>query len=131
MRIGQLAAATGTKIETIRYYESVGLLANPDRSNANYRVYDEKHLRCLTFIRHCRYLEMSLDEIGLLLPFLDEPQRECGEVNKLLDAHLAHVKQRINELRQLERQLKDLRAECSEGRDAGHCGILAELASLH
>jgi|GWRWMinimDraft_5_1066013.scaffolds.fasta_scaffold21994_1 Cd(II)/Pb(II)-responsive transcriptional regulator len=128
MKIGQLAAATRTKIETIRYYERAGLLANPDRSDANCRMYNTRHMQRLTFIRHCRYLEMMLDEIRLLLPFLDAPQRECQEVNTLLDVHLGHVKQRINELRQLERQLKDLRAQCSEGRDADHCGILAEFA---
>lgn len=128
MRIGQLAAETGTNVETIRYYERSGLLASPGRTGANYRAYDATHVTRLSFIRHCRYLDMSLDEIRTLLPFLDAPQRDCAEVNDLLDAHIEHVTQRIDELHQLERQLKSLRVQCAEGRDAGHCGILAELA---
>lgn len=128
MRIGELASSTHTNIETIRYYERAGLLPSPDRTGANYRMYDAIHVKRLTFIRHCRHLDMTLDEIRVLLPFLDAPQRECDQVNEVLDAHIGHVTQRIDELRQLERQLRSLRAQCTEGGDAAHCGILAELS---
>jgi Cd(II)/Pb(II)-responsive transcriptional regulator len=128
MRIGQLAAATETNVETIRYYERAGLLLSPDRTVANYRMYGERHVRRLSFIRHCRHLDMSLDEIRVLLPFLDAPHRACEEVNTILDMHIGHVSQRIHELRQLEVQLKSLRAQCTEGGDAARCGILAGLA---
>lgn len=127
MRIGQLAKATQTNIETIRYYERAGLLASPDRTAANYRMYGERHIRRLSFIRHCRHLDMSLDEIRVLLPFLDSPQRACAEVNTLLDTHIGHVSQRIHQLRELEDQLKALRAQCMDGGDAAQCGILAGL----
>jgi Cd(II)/Pb(II)-responsive transcriptional regulator len=128
MKIGQLAAATQTNVETIRYYERAGLLLSPGRTGANYRMYDERQVRRLSFIRHCRHLDMSLEEIRVLLPFLDAPQRACEEVNTILDTHIGHVSQRIHELRQLEDQLKTLRAQCSEGSDAARCGILAGLA---
>lgn len=82
----------------------------------------------LSFIRHCRGLDMSLDEIRVLLRFLDTPQDNCAEVNALLDGHIGHVARRIAELRQLERQLRELRRRCGQARDAAHCGILAGLS---
>ena len=69
MKIGELAAATGTPIETIRYYEREGLLPAPDRTVGNFRIYDETHLSRLEFVRHCRALDMNLDEIRVLLEF--------------------------------------------------------------
>ena len=67
MKIGELAEATGTQIETIRYYEREGLLPEPGRSTGNYRIYDRVHADRLSFIRHCRALDMNLDEIRVLL----------------------------------------------------------------
>lgn len=81
----------------------------------------------LSFIRNCRSLDMTLDEIRVLLRFKDSPAENCGAVNELLDQHVGHVSSRIRELRQLERQLRDLRDLCQEARDAEHCGILNEL----
>src|SRR5471030_104527 len=101
MKIGELAAATGTPIETIRFYERDGLLPQPERSEGNFRLYDETHLSRLTFVRHCRALDMNLDEIRVLLKFRDGAEGDCGEVNALLDAHIGHVQERIRELRSL------------------------------
>lgn len=129
MKIGQLASATGTPVETIRYYERAGLLPAPARTDANYRVYGPPHVERLVFIRHCRALDMSLDEVRVLLRLRDTPQADCGDVNALLDAHVAHVGARIRALRQLERQLRALRAQCGEVRDAAACGILGALAA--
>ncbi|MDD5300070.1 MAG: Cd(II)/Pb(II)-responsive transcriptional regulator [Gallionella sp.] len=128
MRIGELAKATGTPIETIRYYEREGLLAAPPRTEGNFRIYDDTHAERLSFIRHCRTLDMALDEIRLLLRFKDAPTENCGDVNTLLDAHIGHVAARIHELRVLEKTLKSLRERCHEARDAAHCGILNELS---
>lgn len=97
------------------------------RSEANYRIYGPEHVERLAFVRHCRSLDMTLDEIRVLLRFKDAPQAECGEVNALLDEHVGHVATRIRELRQLEKQLKALRELCSGVREAAHCGILKEL----
>lgn len=128
MKIGELARVTGTPVETIRYYEREGLLAAPPRTEGNFRIYDESHLERLSFIRHCRSLDMALDEVRILLRFKDAPAENCGDVNTLLDAHIGHVTARISELRALERQLKSLRERCNEAGDAAHCGILNELS---
>jgi Cd(II)/Pb(II)-responsive transcriptional regulator len=129
MKIGQLAQATDTPVETIRYYERAGLLPAAPRTEGNYRDYDASHVQRLSFIRHCRALDMALDEIRTLLQFQEAPGGgDCAGVNALLDAHIGHVAQRIRELRALERQLKDLRAQCQQVDGGGDCGILKVLA---
>ena len=128
MKIGELAAAVQTQVETIRYYEREGLLPHAPRSEGNYRIYGPDHLERLTFVRHCRSLDMTLDEIRVLLRFKDDPQAECGEVNAMLDEHMGHVRTRIRGLRQLEKQLQALRERCDDVREAASCGILNHLA---
>jgi len=128
MKIGELARATGTQVETIRFYEREGLLPAPARSGGNYRVYGSAHAERLSFIRHCRTLDIALDEIRVLLRFKDAPAENCREVNEVLDEHIGHVAGRIRDLRQLESQLRSLRRLCWQAQDAGHCGILAGLA---
>lgn len=129
MTIGALAAKTGCQTETIRYYEHQGLLPAPARSSANYRLYGEAHAERLHFIRHCRSLDMTLDEIRTLLKLRDQPEENCEEVNTLLDHHIGHVAQRIAELQGLEQQLRALREQCQHARAAKDCGILQSLAS--
>jgi Cd(II)/Pb(II)-responsive transcriptional regulator len=128
MKIGDLARAADTPVETVRYYEREGLLPPPARTASNYRAYEQQHLERLLFIRQARALDMSLDEVRVLLRFKDSPQEDCGNVNQVLDEHIGHVSRRIQELRALERQLKALRAQCAEAREAGACGILGGLA---
>lgn len=128
VKIGELSAASSTPVETIRYYEREGLLPRPARSAGNFRLYAPAHLQRLQFIRHCRGLDMSLDEVRTLLRLKDEPGADCRDVNALLDAHIGHVSHRIRELRALERQLKELRQRCGEARPTPQCGILAGLA---
>lgn len=128
MKIGELAGATGTPIETIRFYEREGLLPEPQRTPANYRIYGAEHVERLAFIRHCRGLDMALDEIRVLLRFRDAPHDDCSEVNALLDEHIGHVAQRIRELKSLERDLKSLRSQCGSSREAKDCGILEGLS---
>lgn len=96
----------------------------PARSESNYRVYDDAHVQQLSLIRHCRGMDMSLQEIRTLLHFRDNPSENCGQIDALLDTHLGHVSHRIRELRALEKQLKDLRQQCQGAQDAQHCGIL-------
>lgn len=128
MQIGELARSTGTQVETIRFYEREGLLPAPSRSAGNYRVYGDAHVERLSFIRHCRSLDIALDEIRVLLRFKDVPSENCEEVNAVLDAHIGHVAARIRDLRKLERQLRSLRRMCRQAQDAAHCGILAGLS---
>jgi Cd(II)/Pb(II)-responsive transcriptional regulator len=124
MRIGELAQASGTPIETIRFYEREGLLPAAPRSQCNYRIYTRQHAERLGFIRQCRNLDMTLDEVRVLLRFKDDPLADCGEVNSLLDAHIGHVAERIRELRGLEKELRSLRIACSSPHTAADCGIL-------
>jgi len=127
MKIGELAKAANTPVETIRYYEREHLLPTPARTEGNYRIYDEDHAQRLGFIRRCRSLDMTLDEIRGLLRFRDAPQEDCGQVNQLLDDHIGHVAARIAELRTLEKQLKALRQQCRGGNAERPCGIIQEL----
>lgn len=98
LRIGALAERSDCAIETIRYYEREGLLPKPLRSAGNYRIYGGKHVERLLFIRHCRYLDMTLDEVRRLLRFCEAPLESCLQVNALLDEHIEHVAERITEL---------------------------------
>jgi Cd(II)/Pb(II)-responsive transcriptional regulator len=127
MKIGDLARAAQTQVETVRYYERAGLLPAAPRSDANYRLYGPAHVERLAFIRHCRALDMTLEEIRTLLRLKDDPQAGCGAVDQLLDEHLGHVAARIRGLKRLEKELKLLRGQCAGASDSAHCGILAGL----
>jgi Cd(II)/Pb(II)-responsive transcriptional regulator len=129
LKIGQLAASTGTSVETIRYYEQQRLLPQPSRSDGNYRLYGEAHLCRLQFIRHCRSLDMTLDEIRTLLDYRDMPNADCTGVNILLDKHIDHVASRIKELKALQAQLKELRNQCMTTSSTRQCGILQGLSN--
>jgi Cd(II)/Pb(II)-responsive transcriptional regulator len=127
MRIGDLAESTGTAVETIRFYEREGLIPAAQRADNNYRVYTTAHAERVAFIRHCRNLDMTLDEIRTLLRLRDAPLQDCSEVNALLDEHIGHVTHRIRELRALQKDLKALRARCSAPHAIEKCGILNEI----
>ena len=127
MRIGDLAESTGTAVETIRFYEREGLIPAAQRADNNYRMYTAAHEERLAFIRHCRNLDMTLDEIRTLLRLRDAPLQDCGEVNALLDEHIGHVTHRIRELRALQKDLRALRARCGTPHAIEQCGILNEL----
>lgn len=129
MKIGDLATLARTQVDTVRYYEREGLLPAAPRSEGNYRIYGPEHVERLAFIRHCRSLDMALEEVRVLLRFKDAPDAACGDVNALLDAHIGHVGARIHELQQLEEQLKGLRRQCTGIQDAAHCGILGGLSA--
>ena len=129
MRICDLAEVTGTSVETIRFYEREHLIPPPRRADNNYRVYLPVHVERLAFIRQCRNLDMTLDEVRALLVLRDTPAQDCGEINALLDDHIGHVAHRIRELRMLEKDLKALRARCTAPHPVADCGILQELDS--
>lgn len=129
IRIGELAKRTRCEIVTIRYYEKEGLLPKPARSGGNFRLYGDAHVERLQFIRHCRSLDMTLDEIRTLLNFRDTPEENCAGVNTLLDKHIGHVADRIRELQALESQLQELRSRCLTVQSTQACGILQGLAN--
>lgn len=128
MRIGELAARTGCDVQTIRYYERERLMPAPARSGAGYRQYATTHLERLAFIRHCRALEMSLQEIRVLLEFSTAPARaDCARVNTLVDQQIGRVQARLESLRALDRQLRRLRSQCRAGSAAQPCRIMKSL----
>lgn len=127
MKIGELAKRADCQVETVRYYEREGLLPTPARSEGNYRIYSSRHLERLIFIRNCRTLDMTLDEVRSLLALMDQPEENCEGVNALIDAHIGHVQVRITSLMSLQQQLIDLRHRCASGRGVDECGILQRL----
>lgn len=129
MRIGELSTRAGVDVETIRYYEKIGLMPEPSRGANGYRAYSERQLAQLTFIRHCRALDIGLADIRRLLEFSSHPADSCGDINHLIDEQLERVRSRLESLHALERQLQALRSCCTGNQPVQGCGILDELAS--
>ena len=131
MKIGELANAAGTTVETVRYYEKEGLLPAPERGLNNYRSYGAAHLERLRLIRNCRALDMTQEEIRAILQLADNHRTGCGPINELFDEHIAHVDARIAELMHLKAQLAELRRRCLSARpDTDDCGILHGLSEM-
>jgi Cd(II)/Pb(II)-responsive transcriptional regulator len=128
IRIGELAKLAGCLPETVRFYEQKGLLPPPVRSQANYRLYDASHIDRLHFIRRCRALGISLDEVQTLLGLQDNPEQPCGAVNDLVDRQILEIDRQIADLRTLHAQLSELRMRCDSTRPAGQCEILKQLS---
>lgn len=124
MKIGELAEKAECDVQTVRFYEREGLLEAPARESSNHRLYAAHHLDRLLFIRHCRSLDIPLQEIRQLLDFAAAPSQSCAQVDALLDKHIVHVRQRLKALRDLDRQLVALRARC-DGDTSHDCAILA------
>ncbi len=129
MRIKELSAAVGLPADTIRHYEKAGLLNAPQRGDNNYRRYAEADAQRLRFIRNCRALDMSLDEVRTLLAYLDAPQPDCSPVTRVVSQHLAHVRERLKVLRELERQLKSLERACNHAHPDELCGVVLALGA--
>lgn len=129
MRIGELAAATGVDVETIRYYEREGLLVPAKRQANGYRAYGQAHLEQLSFVRHCRALDIPLADIRRLLGFLGTPGSDCGDIDQLIEAQLNRVRVRLQSMRALELQLCELRKRCDAHQAVAQCGILQELVA--
>jgi Cd(II)/Pb(II)-responsive transcriptional regulator len=128
MKIGELAAAAGMPVETVRFYEKQGLLPAPTRAGNNYRHYDAGALQRLRFIGNCRALDMSLEEVRVLLQFIDQPSADCSPVDALVAEHLQHVRERMAELKALEHQLKLLQSACGHAAPHEVCGIVLALS---
>ncbi len=119
LAIGELGRLTGTKVETIRYYERIGLLAAPQRTAGNYRAYGPEHLKRLSFIRRSRDLGFSLDQVRALLDLSDDRDRPCEAVDIIAKTHLAEVDRKIADLRALRRELNGMITQC-------RCGTVAD-----
>lgn len=131
MKIGKVSGLASVPVETIRYYEKIGLLPKPDRDASGYRAYRNAHLNRLLFIKRCRNLDMTQDEIRELIRLSENPEADCHEVDVLLARHLNHVRDRLKELANLEQTLEQLQKACSDagGTTVQECGILGGLSS--
>jgi len=127
MRIGELARQAGVDVQTVRYYEREGLIEAPSRTASGYRAYGPQHAERLSFIRHCRSLDMSLGEIARLIALSRDRQVSCDEVDRLVRAHLDRVRARRAALEALESRLASLSAQCASGHRVADCGILEDL----
>jgi Cu(I)-responsive transcriptional regulator len=127
LRIGDLAKATGTKVETIRYYERAGLLPVPGRTPGNYRTYGPAHLNRLSFIRRARDLGFTIEQVRELLDLADDRDRPCGAVDAIAREHLAEVERKIADLNALRRELAELIGRCRRGTVA-ECRIVEALS---
>lgn len=125
--IGELARATGTKVETIRYYERIDLLPPPARTGGNYRAYADRHLGRLSFIRRGRDLGFSLDDIRELLRLSDDRDQSCADVDRIARAHLTQVERKLADLTALGAELRELIEQCRHGTIA-ECRIIEALA---
>ena len=128
LTIGALSRQASVPIETIRYYERCSLMPKPPRSGGGHRLYNRDHLKRLIFIRRSRELGFSLEEIQALLGLVDGSSYTCGEVKALTDQHLADVRQKITDLRRLEKTLKEISSQC-EGGAVPECPIIEGLFS--
>jgi Cu(I)-responsive transcriptional regulator len=128
-RIGELARLTGTKVETIRYYERLGLLLPPARTGGNYRAYTRSHLERLSFVRRGRDLGFSLDEVRELLRLSDDRSQSCAEVDRIARVHLAEVERKLADLKALGAELRQLVEQCQHGTVA-ECRIIEALAPV-
>lgn len=124
--IGALSAQTGVNIETIRYYERIGVMPKPPRTEGRQRVYDDDHLKRLTFIRRGRELGFSLDEIRELLGLVRGHSLTCAQVKAMTEEHVAGIRGKVRDLKKLERVLNELAAQC-HGREVPECPIIDAL----
>jgi len=128
IRVGELSRRTGCNVETVRFYERIGLLPRPARNASRYRLYEETDVHRLTFIRRARELGFTLDEVTTLLALSADQGREtCGEVREVAARHLADVRTKVADLRAMERVLADAVRQCDAGELPG-CPLIAALS---
>ena len=104
--IGRLSKATGVKITTIRYYESIGLMGTPDRSESGQRLYDDESIQRLSFIRHARDLGFPMEAIRNLMELQAQPDQDCANIDAIARTQLTEVRKRLDQLKALENELK-------------------------
>jgi len=126
MKIGQLSQQAQCKIDTVRYYEKIGLLGAPSRSPAGYRQYEELHVRRLSFIRRCRELGFSIEEIRKLLSLVDNNNVTCLDIKTITLEHLKNIRRKMSDLKKLEKSLAAIAAHCSDDA-APECPIIDAL----
>ncbi|SEI54400.1 transcriptional regulator, MerR family [Sphingobium sp. AP50] len=129
LTIGEMGKATSTKIETIRYYERIGLLPKPARTSSNYRNYGQAELGRLSFIRRSRDLGFSLDQVRALLGLSDDRSCDCAGIDRIANQHLVEVDRKIADLQALRRELKAVIDSC-DGGTVAECRIVEALGPV-
>jgi len=126
LTIGKLAEATGVNLETIRYYERIGLMPRPARTRGGHRSYETGHVKWLNFIRRGRELRFTLNEVRELLRLVDARRYTCAQVQKIAIRHIADIQQKRADLRRLQRTLAGMAARC-DGSQVPECPIIDAL----
>jgi MerR family mercuric resistance operon transcriptional regulator len=126
LTIGALSEQTEVNIETIRYYERIGILPNPPRSAGGHRLYANEHTQRLVFIRRSRQLGFSLDQVRELLGLSHGRRMACAKVKTITEQHIADIRRRVRDLQRLERVLSGMAAQCP-GDETADCPILDAL----
>ncbi len=127
LSIGALAKATDTKVVTIRYYEKIGLLPAPPRTSGNYRAYSGRHRDRLRFIRRCRDLGFTLDQVRELLSLSTRTDEDCAAVNQMAVEHLSAIERKVADLQRLADELRRISVRCQGGR-IGDCRVIEALS---
>jgi MerR family copper efflux transcriptional regulator len=127
MNIGQASSASGVSAKMIRYYESIGLISPPNRTESNYRVYGADEVHTLRFVKRARTLGFSVEETATLLGLWQDKSRASAEVKDIATAHIGALETKIAELQSMVKTLKHL-AHCCSGDDRPNCPILDDLA---
>jgi MerR family mercuric resistance operon transcriptional regulator len=127
MTIGQLAQRANTDAQTIRYYERLGLMAEPVRTESNYRAYNNDAIERLTFIKRAKEIGFSLNDIKVLLGMADGKIRRCADVQKFAETRLTKIRSQIADLNAMEHTLSDLIGQCARSDKITECPILETL----
>lgn len=126
--IGQLAKESGCKVETVHYYEKIGLMPEPPRTEGGHRIYILSHVKRLNFIRRSRELGFKIEQIKGLLKFIDEPDHYCGEVKAVAMEQISVVQNKINDLQRLQSALNDMITQCKGSENSiDNCPIVDAL----
>mgnify|MGYP002009072061 CR=1 FL=1 len=128
LTIGKLAAGAGVNLETVRYYEGIGLMLKPGRTRGGHRSYDPEHLERLRFIRRSRELGFGVDAIRKLIALSEPGLQACAQIRDLASEHVAGIDARIADLQRLRGVLQQAVDACEAGRRI-HCPVIAELGS--
>jgi len=126
LSIGELAGRAGCQVETVRYYERVGIMPSPPRSAGGHRQYSFEHFKRLSFVRRCRDLGINLKRTRGLLELIDEGGDTCGQVKEIASGHLAEIRRKLSDLRKMEGVMKEMVAACDDG-EIPDCPIIEAL----
>jgi len=128
MKISELAKKTNIEIDTIRYYEKVGLIPKPQRSEKGYRHYDDRYVNYLEFIRKAKEMTFTLEEISKFIPLRCDNGKICGEVSALINRKIGLIDNKISELKKIKELLAVYVHQCESPTESKDCGFLGELA---